>query len=76
MKKSIISNLDPDERIEVEKLKNSYPTRNHRRIELFGLEKDFKIFKHSFDIVAHVGSRHYKSQPFPLTWRVFIKHLK
>lgn len=41
-------------------------------IELFGLEKDFKIFKHSFDIVAHVGSRHYKSQPFPLTWRVFI----
>ncbi|MGJ8551005.1 hypothetical protein [Winogradskyella wichelsiae] len=42
-------------------------------MELFGLEKDFKIFKHSFDIVAHVASRHYKSQPFPLTWRVFMK---
>ena len=42
-------------------------------MELFGPEKDFKIFKHSFDIVAHVASRHYKSQPFPLTWRVFMK---
>ena len=42
-------------------------------MELFGPEKDFKIFKHSFDIVAHVASRHYKSQPFPLTWRVLMK---
>ncbi|MCK8480954.1 hypothetical protein [Psychroserpens algicola] len=25
------------------------------------------------DIVAHVASRHYKSQPFPLTWRVLMK---
>lgn len=44
-------------------------------IELFGLEKDFEIFAHGFDIVAHVASRHYKSQPFPLTWRVMIKQL-
>ncbi|WP_147677771.1 hypothetical protein [Algibacter pacificus] len=42
-------------------------------IKLFGLEKDFKIFKHIFDSVAHVASRHYKSQPFPSTWRVFMK---
>ena len=42
-------------------------------INLFGKEKNFKIFTNGFNIVAHVASRHYKSQPFPLTWRVFIK---
>lgn len=41
-------------------------------IDLFGQEKDFKIFTHGFNIVAHVASRHYKSQPFPLTWRILI----
>lgn len=42
-------------------------------IKLLGPEKDFKIFSHGFDIIAHVASRHYKSQPFPLTWRVLMK---
>ncbi|WP_028283513.1 hypothetical protein [Olleya marilimosa] len=42
-------------------------------IDLFGPEKNFKIFAHGFDIIAHVASRHYKSQPFPLTWRVMLK---
>jgi len=41
-------------------------------IYLFGQEKDFKIFTHGFNIVAHVASRHYKSQPFPLTWRILM----
>jgi len=41
-------------------------------IDLFGQEKDFKIFTHGFDIIAHVASRHYKSQPFPLTWRILM----
>ena len=42
-------------------------------IDLFGPEKNFKIFAHGFDIIAHVATRHYKSQPFPLTWRVMLK---
>lgn len=42
-------------------------------IELFGIEKEFEIFKSGFDIVAYVASRHNRSQPFPLTWRNIIK---
>jgi hypothetical protein len=42
-------------------------------IDLFCCEKDFKIFTSGFDIIAHIASRHYKSQPFPLKWRVLMR---
>lgn len=45
-------------------------------IELFGKEKNFEIFKAGFDTVVYVASRHYRSQPFPLTWRTIIENQK
>lgn len=43
-------------------------------VEMFSAEKKFEIFKSGFDIVAYVASRHYRSQPFPATWRIYFKN--
>ena len=54
---------------------DAYVEEMKEETKLFGVEKDFKIFTSGFDIVAYVASRHYKSQPFPLTWRKFSNKL-
>ncbi|MUH36163.1 hypothetical protein D9O36_09940 [Zobellia amurskyensis] len=50
-----------------------YRTEIISEVELYSVEKEFKVVENGFDNILFTASRHYRGQPFPYTWRKFIK---
>ncbi|MHB1105832.1 MAG: hypothetical protein ACYCZ2_05660 [Lutibacter sp.] len=42
--------------------------------EMFNEEKDFEFIKIGYDLIGHIASRHYRSQPLPIFWRSLMKN--
>lgn len=47
----------------------AYKKEVYDEMELYIKEDSFEFFKTGFHIIAHLSSRHFRAQPFPIFWR-------
>lgn len=53
---------------------NQYRSEIIEEKEMFNQELNFRIYKNGYRLISHIASRHYRSQPFPNNWRIYVEN--